>query len=218
MVLRLAEHLQIPVRERNTLLLAAGHAPAYPAHTLDDPEMHAVRAALDVLVDGHEPYPALVLDAGWDVIRANDAFRRILSGVHFTLLEPPMNVVRLALHPEGLAPSIINLDDWQRHLLGRLRHQVAVTGHPRLVALLAEVESYPASERIEQDSRQAEQPPDLVMALHLRLPGYELRLFTTVASFGTPLDATVSELAIETFFPADDVTKAALLAAVPRSS
>ncbi len=208
MVLRLAEHLDVPIRARNDLLLAAGHAPAYPASAFDAPPMQAVRDALDLVLAGHQPYPALVFDAGWDLVQANPAFQDLLTEVHPRLLAPPVNIIRLALHPDGLSPAIVNLTDWHAHLSRRISHRVALTADLRSADLLKEISSY----------RPAVPPQDgevgpgyqLVMPLHLRLPDRELRLFSTVATFGTPLDVTVAELALETFFPYDPTTKATL--------
>lgn len=211
MVLRLAGTLQVPVRDRNTLLLSAGHSPEYPEHDLNDPAMHAVRAALELILTRHEPHPAVVLDAGWNLLRANSAFRRLTIDVDPRLLEPPVNIARLVLHPDALAPSIVNLADWQNHVTDRLRRQVALTGNLGLTALLAEIQTYlPVQENSTVKEPLLGGSPQLTMPLHLRLSTGEFKLFSTIAAFGTPLDATVSELAIEMFFAADDTTAAAL--------
>ena len=131
MIVRLAEQLEIPHRDRNRLLLAAGYAPLYPERALDDPEMSAVREAIDLVLAGHEPYPALVFDRFWDLVAANAAIAALLDGVSPALLEPPVNVLRVALHPEGMAPRIANLSEWRAHLLERLERQIALTGEPR---------------------------------------------------------------------------------------
>jgi transcriptional regulator with XRE-family HTH domain len=208
MVLRLAERLDVPLRDRNQLLLAAGFAPAYGERGLDAPELEPVRAALGLVLEGHEPYPAVVVDRGWDVVAANRGIELFTAGVAADLLEPPVNVLRLALHPEGAAARILNLGEFRAHLLDRLRRHVALTADERLAALHEEVSAYPAPE----GDHGAAGGGDIVVPLRLRAPdgGGELRLFSTIATFGTALDVTVAELAIEAFFPADAHTAAAL--------
>jgi transcriptional regulator with XRE-family HTH domain len=207
MVLHLAERLDVPLRDRNQLLLAAGFAPAYGERGLDAPELEPVRAALGLVLEGHEPYPAVVVDRGWDVVAANRGIELFTAGAAAELLEPPVNVLRLALHPDGAAARILNLDEFRAHLLDRLRRHVALTADERLVALHEEVSGYPAAE-----GDQGAAGGDIVVPLRLRAPdgGGELRLFSTIATFGTALDVTVAELAIEAFFPADAHTAAAL--------
>ena len=164
MVLHLAERLEVPLRERNRMLLAAGHAPAFQSHDLDEPPMAPVRAAIDLILEGHDPYPALVVDRAWEMIAANRAVSLLTADVAPHLLEPPVNVLRVSLHPEGVAPRIANLAEWRGHLLDRLRRQIALTGDAALVALLAELETYPAPPAPAHDPAQA-------IAVPLRLHG-----------------------------------------------
>src|SRR5215218_8729002 len=147
MVLQLADRLEVPLRDRNRLLLAAGYAPVFEQHDLDDPEMEPVRSAIDLILAGHDPYPAVVIDRHWEMLGANRAVALLTAGVAPDLLEPPVNVLRLSLHPDGVAPRIVNLGEWRRHLLDRLERQIALTGDPALAALLAELSAYPAPER-----------------------------------------------------------------------
>ena len=211
MVLHLAERLDVPLRERNRMLLAAGHAPAFQSHHLDEPPMAPVRAAIDLILEGHDPYPAVVVDRAWEMIAANRAVALLLDGVAPHLLEPPVNVLRVSLHPEGLAPRIANLAEWRAHLLDRLRRQIAMTGDPALVALLAELETYPAPTEHVHDAGQS-----IAVELRLRAPQGELAFISTVATFGTAVEVTASELAIESFFPADEMTAAAVREHVER--
>jgi transcriptional regulator with XRE-family HTH domain len=211
MVLHLAERLDVPLRERNRMLLAAGHAPAFQSHHLDEPPMAPVRAAIDLILKGHDPYPALVVDRAWEMIAANRAVSLLTADVAPELLEPPVNVLRIALHPDGVAPRIANLAEWRMHLLDRLRRQIALTGDPALVALLAELETYPAPPAPSHDGE-----PAIAVPLRLHSPQGELAFISTVATFGTAVEITASELAIESFFPADDATAAAVRAHVER--
>jgi transcriptional regulator with XRE-family HTH domain len=207
MVLHLAEQLEVPLRERNQLLLAAGYAPRYGQRALEEPEMALVREALDQVLAAHDPYPALVVDRGWSLVAANRSAGALMAGIAPELLEPPANVLRASLHPDGLAPRIVNLGEWRAHLLERLARQATVTGDPSLAALHEELRSYPA-------------PPhegalgpagDIFVPLRLRAgDGGELRLFSTIATFGAAVDVTVAELSIESFFPADAETAGAL--------
>jgi transcriptional regulator with XRE-family HTH domain len=207
MVVRLAEQLEIPLRDRNQLLLAAGYAPLYGERPLDDPDMTPVREALELVLRGHEPYPAAVVDRWWEMVAANGGIALLTEGVAPELLAPPVNVMRVAMHPDGMAPRIVNFGEWRAHLLERLRHQVSVTGDAALAALYEEVSGYPG-------------PPDaddhhgaggeVFVPLVFRAGDRELRFFSTVATFGTAVDITMSELAIESFFPADEATARAL--------
>jgi transcriptional regulator with XRE-family HTH domain len=209
MVLHLAEQLQVPLRDRNQLLLAAGYAPRYGARSLDDPEMWPVRDALGHVLAGHEPYPALAVDVGWNLLASNGALGVLLEGVAPELLVPPVNCMRLALHPDGLAPRILNLGEWRAHLLHRLERQLALTGDERVAALQDEVLGYPGPPRPEHS------PPaggDVMVGLELASEHGDLSFFSTVTTFGTAVDITVSELSIEAFFPADEQTAAALSA------
>ena len=208
MVLRLADRLDVPLRERNQLLLAAGYAPVYGESPLDAPALTEVRAAVRQVLAGHEPFPALAADRLWRLVDANAAMALFTEGVSVGLLRPPANVLRLALHPDGLAPRIVNLGEWRAHLLGRLRRQVALTGDPELTELAGELDDYPC----DQPEPEVELPGagDVFVPLKLRHPRGELSFFSLVSTFGTPLDVTVAELVIESFFPADPHTAAVL--------
>ena len=207
MVLHLAERLDVPLRERNVLLAAAGYAPVYAERPLDDPAMHCARQAVQTLLRAHEPYPALAVDRHWQLLSANRSVQALMAGVDATLLEPPINVLRLSLHPRGLAPRILNLAQWRAHLLARLGQQVHASADPVLAALLRELSGYPAAA--------AQHPMDgatqsVVVPLQLESPLGQLSLVSTTTVFGTPVDITLSELALETFFPADESTAQAL--------
>jgi transcriptional regulator with XRE-family HTH domain len=204
MILRLAEQLDVPLRDRNLLLLAGGYAPAYRERPLADPELHAVRQALHQILQGHRPYPAAVVNRWWELVDANDGIALFTSHVNPELLKPPVNVLRLSLHPDGMAPRIANLPEWRAHLLTRLHRQAEATGDPRLVALYAELTKYPGGG---QDRRP---PPEVVVPLRYRADQGELSFISMTAVVGTPLDITVEELAIESFYPADEATAAAL--------
>jgi transcriptional regulator with XRE-family HTH domain len=209
LVLHLAEHLDVPLRERNSLLLAAGYAPAYGETPLDAEEMAPVRGALEKILTGHAPYPAVIVNQRWDLVSANAPALAILSdGVAAELLEPPVNALRVCLHPDGLAPRIVNLDEYGPHLIARLQRQAALSPDPGVAALLEELRGYPGAG--EPGEAAADPAALLVAQLRLRSLGHELRLFSTLATFGTALDITVAELAIESFFPADAATEAAL--------
>ena len=210
MLLHLAERLDVPLRERNVLLVAAGYAPIFRERALDDPALSAARDAIDQVLSGHEPFPALSVDRYWNLIAANRAVAPLLTGAAPALLQPPVNVLRLALHPEGLAPRTVNLTEWRTHLLARLRRQVELSAEPRLVELLRELEAYPAPRRNGAPAREAEPATAVAVPFRLRVGERVLSFFSTVTMFGTPLDITLSELAIEAFFPADAETAAAL--------
>ena len=153
MVLHLADRLEVPLRERNQLLLAAGHAPVFEQHALDEPEMAPVRDALQLILDGHDPYPAVVVDRAWEMLAGNSAVALLIAGVAPHLLEPPVNVLRLSLHPDGMAPRLANLGQWRAHLLERLRRQIALTGDAGLQTLLEELENYPGARSPRTGSR-----------------------------------------------------------------
>ena len=208
MVLRLAEHLEIPLRERNRLLLAAGYAPAYAERDLQTPEMGPVREALERFLRAHEPYPAVVVDVHHTLVSANDAVNQFTEGVAAHLLEPPANAMRLALHPEGMAPRILNLPEWSGHLMHQLRREMAITGDPVLEALYAELCGYPT---VSVDAYDDDPAAQIVLPLRLRDGDGALALFSTISTFGTPIDVTLSELAIEAFYPADARTAERLL-------
>jgi transcriptional regulator with XRE-family HTH domain len=206
MVLVLAEHLEVPLRERNRLLLAAGYAPVFGETPLDAPELTAVRGAVRLLLAAHEPYPAVVVDRGWHLVDANASLALLTDLVSPALLAPPANVLRVTLHPDGLSRHIANLPEWRTHLLARLRRQVEVTGDPDLAALLSELRAYPGGDAGPEQPTHGE----IVVPLRLRTPAGELSFLSTIAAFGTPLDVTVAELSIESFYPADAATAAAL--------
>ncbi|MGW0520901.1 helix-turn-helix domain-containing protein [Crossiella sp. NPDC003009] len=208
MLLHLAEQLDLPLRERNHLLFAAGYAPVYAESQLDAPHMAAVRTAVRQILTAHEPYPAVVIDRAWTMVEANASIGVLTEGVRPDLLTPPVNVLRASLHPDGLAPRIANLGEWRAHLLGRLRRQVAMTADPVLTELYAELSGYPCAEP--EPEVELPGPGEVVVPLRVRHQGRELTFFSMVATFGTPADITVSELAIESFFPADAATAAAL--------
>lgn len=212
MVLRLSESLDVPLRERNHLLVAAGFAPAYPQEPLDSATMGPVRAALRQVLVGHSPNPAVVVDRTWTLLDANAAISVLVSGVAPALLEPPANVLRIALHPEGMARHIHNLGEWRAHLLGRLRRQVEHTGDQELAALHAELLDYPCDQA--EPAVDLPGPGMIAVPLRLRHEDRDLTFVSTVATFGTPLDITVSELVIESFYPTDHST-AEVLAALP---
>lgn len=203
MVLRLAEHLEVPLRERNALLLAAGYAPAFAQRGLDEPEMGPVRDTLEQILRGAEPYPALVVDRHWGLVAANGAAALFLEGVAAHLLEPPVNVMRLSLHPDGLAARIVNLAEWRAHVLDGLGRQAVRSGDPAIAALHDEMAALPGEDPAAV--------PDLDLGgisipLVLRHGERELRFISTATTFTTAVDVTVSELAIESFFPADEAT------------
>ncbi|WP_405621597.1 helix-turn-helix domain-containing protein [Streptomyces sp. NBC_00076] len=206
MVLRLAEHLEVPVRERNALLLAAGYAPRYPETPLDDPALEALREGMERLIQGYEPYPALVVDALYNVVAANRGILMLLDGVPESLLAPPLNAMRLTLHPEGLAPRIRNLREWRGHLLAQMGRHIALRRSERLRALYDEVSAYPVPEEDDEAGQPAE--PGLCFALPMRIEheGRTLSFVSSISTFNTPMDVTVAELAIETFLPADPAT------------
>lgn len=216
MILHLAELLDVPLRERNLMLVAAGFAPRFAERPLDDPALDAARDAVRLVLRGHEPYPALAVDRHWTLVAANVSIGPLLEGVDASLLTPPVNVLRLGLHPLGLAPRIANLAEWRDHLLGRLRRQVADTGDAVLRALLDELTHYPATNAHSVAGRAARDYAGVVVPLELVTPTGTLAFFGTVTVFGTPLDVTLSELAVEAFFPADAAT-AERLRALPLS-
>ena len=214
MVLRLAERLDVPLRERNALLVAAGYAPMYRERPFDDPALAAAREAVQLILRSHEPYPALALDRHWNLLASNAMVAPLLAGIDATLLQPPVNVLRLSLHPQGLAPRIANLGQWRHHLFERLRQQVQATGDPALQGLLEELQAYPASPDGDS-SRLDGEVLGIAMPFRLRTPSGVLNLISTTTIFGTPVDVTLQELALETFFPADAATAEALRSLAP---
>ncbi|MFF4571688.1 helix-turn-helix domain-containing protein [Streptomyces sp. NPDC001410] len=205
MVLRLAEHLDVPVRERNALLLAAGYAPHYPETPLDDPALDALRDGMERLIQGYEPYPALVVDAGYTVVAANRGITMLLEGVPEKLLTPAPNAMRLTLHPEGLAPRIRNLREWRGHLLAQMEREIALHRSDQLRALYEEVAAYPVPEDAPGDEP-AEPVPYFALPMQIEHDDRILSFVSSISTFNTPMDVTVAELAIETFLPADPAT------------
>jgi transcriptional regulator with XRE-family HTH domain len=210
MVLHLAEKLDLPLRERNIMLVSAGFAPVYSQKSLDDPGLRSARQAVDLVLRGHEPYPALAVDRHWSLIAANEALFPLVGDVDPALLKPPVNVLRLSIHPAGLARRIVNFTEWRNHLVGRLRHQVDVTGDAFLARLIEELRAYPIPDGAVRGPVPAQDYGGVVVPLKLSTGEGVLTLFSTTTVFGTPVDVTLSELAIEAFFPADPETALAL--------
>jgi len=213
MLLRLAERLDIPLRERNTMLMAAGHAPAYAERTLADPSMASAQRAVSLILQGHMPYPAIAVDSHWNLLQANPIAQVLMSSVDPSLLQGQVNVLRASLHPKGFAPDIVNGADWRAHLLARLHQQIEASGDPVLSALLDELRDYPV---LAQEGTATHAPDDdlggVAVPLRLRTPFGVLSFISTTTVFGTPVDITLSELALETFFPADEATQQAFKA------
>jgi transcriptional regulator with XRE-family HTH domain len=212
MVLRLAERLEVPLRERNELLVAAGYAPLYSTRPLDDPTMNSARAAVDLILNGHEPYPAVLVDRHWNLLAGNKAAGAFMVGVDPEVLGPPTNVLRATLHPKGLAPRIENLPEWRSHLLSTLARELELSADPTMAALLTELRGYPGGE--------AEPDPQfggVVVPLKMRTEIGTLSMFSTTTVFGTPMEVTLSELMLEAFYPADEFTAKVLrqMAGVP---
>ena len=208
MLLRLGERLAMPLRAQNHLLLAGGYTPVYAERPLNSPDMIAAKVAVDSILEGHRPFPALAVDRHWTLVAANSAVKALLAGIAPTLLEPPVNVLRLTFHPGGLAPRIENLEEWRAHLLHRLRAQIDQSGDPVLTALMEELASYSMRSGTQRTTR----PDGIVVPLRLRGEnGNILSFLSTTTVFGTPIDVTLSELALECFYPADQATREALL-------
>ncbi|MEF9907613.1 helix-turn-helix domain-containing protein [Streptomyces sp. P9-A2] len=217
MVLRLAEHLDIPVRERNALLLAAGYAPRFPETPLDDPALDALREGIERLIVGYEPYPALVVDARYDVVAANRGVMMLFDGVPESLLVPPLNAVRLTLHPQGLAPRIRNLREWRGHLLEQMERQIALRRSAPLRALYEEVAAFPVPESGPDEgpgegtgdtdgSQRSASVAYFALPMRIEHGGRILSFVSSISTFNTPMDVTVAELAVETLLPADPAT------------
>ncbi|MEW2359409.1 helix-turn-helix transcriptional regulator [Spirillospora sp. NPDC029432] len=201
MVLRLAEHLEVPLRDRNLLLVSAGYAPVYAETPIEEPRMDSVRAALRQVLRGHEPYPAVVVDRFWNLIDANQAAGFFMEGAPPELLEPPLNVLKLSMHPDGMARNIVNLGEWRAHMIDRVRRHVALTADAALAQLYRELRDFPGPEAATAPTGQ-----EVVIPLRIRYGDRTLSFFSTIATFGTPVDITVAELAIESFYPADPAT------------
>jgi transcriptional regulator with XRE-family HTH domain len=210
MVLHLAEQLDVPLRERNRLLVAAGFAPLYAARSLDDDDMAPARNALERFLRAHEPYPAVVVDGHWNLVAGNDAVELLTAGVAAELFEPPANTLRIALHPQGMAPHVVNFEQWSAHLLERLRRRAVLTADGELESLYRELAAYPgvATRAPERDGI----GEDIVLPLELLSEGGSLTFLSTISTFGTAHDITLAELSIEALYPADDATAAALQA------
>ncbi len=211
MVLRLAEQLSVPLRERNTILVAAGFAPVYRERALDDPGLAPARNAIDIILRGHEPHPALAIDRHWTMVTANRSVAPLLAGVDEALLQPPVNVLRLSLHPGGLASRIGNFREWRAHVIGRVARQIDATADPVLMELLEELKSYPVP-----PGSKPWQPADqaalggIAVPIELAAPDGMLSFVSTTTIFGTAVDISLSELAIESFFPTNDFTAATM--------
>jgi transcriptional regulator with XRE-family HTH domain len=211
MLLHLSEQLDIPLRERNIILVAAGYAPVFEERPLASPEMAAARQAVERVLNGHEPFPALAVDRRWQLVSANAAVAPLLAGVDEALLKPPVNVLRLSLHPGGLAPRIANLTEWRAHLLMRLRTQIEHTADPALIELLAELSKFPSTNLLKtRMPPPRDETAGVFVPFQLVTDTGKLSFLSTTAVFGTPIDVTLSELALECFFPADDATAQAL--------
>jgi transcriptional regulator with XRE-family HTH domain len=213
MVLHLAAQLEVPLRERNELLIAAGYAPHYADRGLQDPALAEIRAAVSRVLQAHEPFPAIAVDRYWDLVASNEALAPLLGGVAPELLAPPVNTIRLALHPDGVAPRIVNLGEYRADLIERLERAWRLTGDERLHELYDEMLGYPGP--VAPDPPPAAAPhPAVTTLLRIRPAagddGPELAFFSTITTFGTAIDVTVSELAVEAFFPADPETAGAL--------
>lgn len=205
MLMTLAEHLEVPLREQNALLLAAGFAPVFTERPLDSEEMTPVRRALDTILAGHGPFPAVIVDRQWEIVASNEPVQMLLEGVDEELLAPPVNALRITLHPDGLAPRILNFSEWSSHLITRLRRQALLSQDPALAELERELLGYPG---VEAGSAVAEPAEMLFVPLRVDRPdGGELSMFSTLATFGTALDITLEELSIESFFPSDEATE-----------
>jgi transcriptional regulator with XRE-family HTH domain len=205
MILTLAEAMKIPLRDQNVILMAGGFAPMFPERPLDAPELSSARAAIDIVLQSHLPYPAFAVDRRWRIVASNRALPQIYEQVAPELLQPPVNALRLSLHPNGMAPCILNLEEWRAHIFARLREQIAVSADPSLIDLHAELHTYGGRQghdpTVNTDPRTS-----TVVPFRVASPAGPLSFFTTTMVFGTPLDITLSELAVEFFFPGDPET------------
>ena len=210
MLMHLAERLDMPLRERNALLLSAGFAPAFKERPIEHQDLASIRQAIELVLAGHEPFPALAIDRHWTLVVANKGVAPLLTGVAAALLQPPVNVLRLSLHPEGLAPRIANLAQWRAHLFARLRQQIDLSADPTLVDLLKELRGYSTPVSSEGRWTKEEEGLEVIVPFRLMTEQGTLSFISTTMVFGTPIDITSSELAIESFFPADAATAAAI--------
>lgn len=217
LVLRLCDRLAVPLRERNAWLASAGYAPMYREQSLDDSTMRSARRAIQHILDGHEPWPAVAFDRHWNMVLHNRMIAPFLAGVAPELLKPPINLLRISLHPQGLAPSIVNLNQWRTHLFARLRSQEQTTGDEALSALLAELMAYPGRSPDNAVQLDAE-VPGVLMPFLIETPLGVLNLISTITIFGSPTDITLQELALETFFPGDDASASMLRALAAASA
>ena len=212
MLLRLADQLEIPLRARNVILVAAGFAPVFPQRSLDDPALASARRAVNLILTGHEPFPAMAVDRQWNMISANRMVAPLLAGIDADLLVPPLNVIKLSLHPRGLARRTANMHEWRSHILERLRREVELTADPGLADLTTEVRAYPILGG-QPTRRPSDDFAGVAIPFQLKTEGGGVRSFlSTTTVFGTPVDVTLSELTLETFFPADAATAEALRA------
>jgi transcriptional regulator with XRE-family HTH domain len=216
MVLRLARVLSVPLRERNGLLHAAGFAPAFPERPFDDPALARVRRAMALVLRGHEPYPALAIDRRWQLVAFNDAVPGMLATADASLLAPPVNVLRVSLHPKGLGPRIRNYEEWRAHILERLRRQIETTADAYLTALLEELASYPTPSGNGDRPKAHAEASEVAVPLEIESSDGLLSLISATTVFGTPVDVTLSEIALEAFYPADERTSEILAAAARR--
>jgi transcriptional regulator with XRE-family HTH domain len=214
LVLAVAEHLDVPLRERNRMLLAAGFAPRYSQRGLDDESMARVRDSLQQMLDAHDPYPGVVIDRQWNILLANQAAQAFTRDLPAHVTQPTVNVFRVCLHPNGLAARTLNFEDWSAYLLRQIRRTIELTGDAALEALEQEVLAYPnvAGRPSVTDTGERDDPP-LLVPFRLAADGTELSLFTTLTMFGTPRDVTLEELCVELFFPADEATETVLRSA-----
>ena len=211
LLLALAEHLDVPLRERNSFLLAGGFAPRYRQASLDSVEMTRVRETIQRILAGHDPYPGVVVDRYWNVVLANDAALRMVVDLPSAVVGPPLNVFRMCLHPEGLSKRTINLEEWTTYLLSQMHRASVLSGDIEFESLVNEVAEYPiVAARGSRRGWSISEEPQILMPLRLEVEHGELSLFTTITIFGTPQDVTLSELAIELFYPADDASEAFL--------
>jgi len=210
LLLTLASHLEVPLRDRNSLLLAAGYAPRYQETAIDDPASQRVRASLERLLATHDPYPGVVLDRRWNIVLSNAGARSLTAGLPAHLVTPTANVFRVSLHPEGLAAITVNFDEWAIYLLSQLHRLVSASADAELAAMEREILAYPNVAAVLVDGAPAWDDSQLLVPCRMVVGGVELSMFTTLTAFGTPRDITLDELAVELFFPADDATVAAL--------
>jgi|ERR1700735_4863542 len=214
MVLRLADRLEVPLREQNAFLLAAGYAPVYRESDFNSPSFAIARQVVELILKSHEPFPALAIDRRWNLVAANGMVAPLLKGVHASLLQQPMNVLRLSLDPRGLAPNIVNLAQWRDHLFERLSHEIAATADPALVSLLLELRHLPSPGNVNEERVDGEHM-GVAVPFKLRSPLGILSFISTTTFFGSPADVTLQELALETFFPLDDFTRQTLQSLAP---